>query len=454
MYESDTIAAIATPAGSGGVGIVRVSGAAASDVATAVFRGAKTTATWHSHQLYAGHLVDTHAARLDAGLAVLMRGPNSYTGEDVLELHCHGSPLVLRAVLAVVLQAGARAARPGEFTKRAFLNGRIDLAQAEAVADLIGARSPAAAAAALTQLDGKLSTTLNELRSGIIASKALLEVQIDFSDEDVHIDPRQIAEQVAQSCQRLDGLIVTYERGRVLREGLRVALIGKPNVGKSSLMNALLGVDRAIVTAVAGTTRDTIEESLAFDGIPIVLIDTAGLRRDSNDTIEQIGMRRTQAALAQADVVVVVLDGSQSLDAADQAVLTATLDSRRVVALNKTDLGVCADATTQIVDLPSVAISATRGTGLDQLRRAVVAQVRADDRSADDLLITNARHAAALVAARRSLDLVLQSLRDGQPPDVVAVDVQDAIDHVGEITGLVSNEEVLDHIFSQFCIGK
>jgi len=457
MYADETIAAIATPPGAGGIGVVRLSGRRCVAVADAVFAGARPAHQWSSHRLYHGRIVDDAGAVLDDGLAVLMRAPQSYTGEDVLELHCHGSPVVLRRVLARVLSCGARAAEPGEFTKRAFLNGRLDLAQAEAVIALVRARTNGAALLAAQQLTGQLSRQLDELRSRLIHLKALLEAQIDFADDEVTVEAAELFNGIDICVASANILLETYMRGRLARDGVRVAIIGKPNVGKSSLLNALLGEERALVTPIAGTTRDAIEEAADFDGIPVVLTDTAGLRQmEHADPIERLGMQRTNGKIAQAQLLLPVVDASAPLDAEDLAVLQAARGLPAVVVLNKIDLGA------PVIDLgcvtngtPLVQVSATQRLGLTELRRAVVDAVAGGAQMEQHgPLLANERHYAALTQAVESLRLARESVESGQPADLVAVDVQDALDHIGAITGVVTSEDVLDRIFSEFCIGK
>lgn len=458
MYADDTIAAIATPPGPGGVGIVRVSGSLCTGIVDRIFVRRSATAEWRSHHLYQGQIVDRDGGVLDQALAVRMAGPHSYTGEDVLELHCHGSPVLLRRVLARVLDCGARLAEPGEFTKRAFLNGRLDLAQAEAVIDLVRARTTAAAALATQQLTGHLSNSLNGVRSDLIRLKALLEAQIDFSEEDVVVEKDELLAVLDQCLEPVKVLIETYSQGHLVREGLQITIVGKPNVGKSSLLNALLGRDRAIVTPVPGTTRDAIDESADFDGIPVILSDTAGLRRrERADAVERLGMERTTAKMAQSEVLLVVLDGSAPLDGEDHAVLKQAADVPQIVVLNKSDLPkrITADALRNEIGERQVAtVSAKEGSGLGELRRSVVTLVTGGATMNGAPVLSNLRHADALEKACVSLTFARESIRAARSPDLIAVDVQDAIDYVGAITGAVTSEEVLDRIFGEFCIGK
>ena len=360
MYERDTIAAISTPPGPGGIGVVRVSGPAVRSIANDVFVR-PAGAAWESHRLYHGHIVDADSGPVDEAMAALLLAPRSYTGEDMLELYCHGSPVVLRQVLEAVLRQGARPARGGEFTQRAFLNGKLDLTQAEAVIDLIRARTPETASQAANQLFGQLSRRLEDLRGKLIRVKAHLEACIDFADEEVDIDERAVLADIDAVREDVQTLLHTYARGRLLRQGLRVVIAGPPNVGKSSLLNALLGEERAIVTPIPGTTRDLIEECANFNGIPVVLRDTAGLR-DAPDEVERIGVERARDAARDADVVLSVLD--LSVPPADPPQTGA--EARTVVVLNKIDLH-CAWTQERVRGLearyPVVRVSSHPGSG-------------------------------------------------------------------------------------------
>ncbi len=459
MYADDTIAAIITPPGQGGVGIVRVSGPLSVDIAACLFAGREAVAQWVSHTLYLGLIRDAGGRPIDQGLAVLMRAPQSYTGEDVLEFQCHGGPVVMRRVLTAVLHGGARLAEAGEFTKRAFLNGRLDLAQAEAVVDIVRARSDEASDLALAQLSGVLSSHLEEVRSDLIRLKALLEAQIDFADEDPAIEEEEAALIFESIQDKIQSLVGSYNQGRLRRDGAVVPIVGRPNVGKSSLLNALLGDDRAIVTSVPGTTRDTIEEAITIDGVPVLLADTAGLRaRTEADHVERLGMERTAAKVAAAQMVLFVVDASQPLRAEDRLVARSIQGKPTIVVANKCDLAdglLVTDLSTVTGSHPVQRVSATVGLGLGALREAMARVLgAAESARPDSPIVSSARHHAALVQAVERLEMAHAAIRDRIPPELVAVDVQEAIDQIGSITGVVTSEDVLDRIFADFCIGK
>lgn len=449
MYEADTIAAIATPAGVGGIGIIRVSGPLAPKVAEAVFQRAHSE-QWESHRLYHGHIVSGAGVAIDEGLAVLMHAPRSYTGEDVLELHCHGSPAVLRLALEAVLQHGARPAQKGEFTKRAFLNGKLELTQAEAVIDVVQARTADSAAQATDQLFGRLARHLEELRQRLIRVKAHLEVQIDFVDEDVGLDSAVVGRDLTAVHRAVDALLHSYARGRIMREGLRVAIAGRPNAGKSSLLNALLGEDRAIVTATPGTTRDVIEEGADFLGVTVVLTDTAGIRAAPSG-VERIGIERARHVVEGADLALLVID--QSINPEPPII---PLDDHVIPVLNKTDLPARwrdADVTALLGDARPLRVSATTLAGLDDLRRTVVGHAATKPTDGAPVL-TRARQRDALIKARASLAAALKGAQNNDAPELIAVDVQASLDHIGSVTGAVTSEEVLDAVFAEFCLGK
>lgn len=451
----DTIVAPATPSGEGGIGIVRLSGPQAETVLETFFKPGRKVARFESHRLYHGHMVDRDGRILDEVMAVLMRRPRSYTREDVAEIHCHGGPQVMRRLLDLCIDAGLRLARPGEFTLRAFLNGRLDLAQAEAVIDVIRSASEAACHVALGQLEGKLSGVLHRLREQLVEVLALVEAHVDFPEDDIeHPDQQRLRLEVVAVQRDIEKLLAGFDAGRTLREGISVLILGKPNVGKSSLLNALLGEARAIVTSIAGTTRDTIEENLALGGIPLRLIDTAGIRQ-TIDPIEAEGVRRARSKVPAADLVLLVVDGSRPLDADDLLAFEACREANTLLVVNKGDLPLI-PLPPSFVTLPQVAVSAQSGEGVARLRDAISAIFlhRPGGEGPESVLLSDRRHREALVRAAGALDHFLAGLAAQFPPELLALEVREALQAIGEVTGETTPEEVLDHIFSRFCIGK
>lgn len=458
MDEVDTIAAIATPLGVGGIGVVRISGPAAVAIAQRVFVRSSGLRVAHleSHRMYYGFVVDGQGERVDEALLCLMRRPHSYTREDVLEVSCHGGVLTTQRVLDTVLAQGARVAEPGEFTKRAFLNGRLDLTQAEAVIDVINARTLASHRAALQQLDGALSRHLRELREHLLQVSVYLEAGIDFPEEDLELVPLgELGERLVAVATQLTCVLGTFARGRVVREGLATAIIGRPNVGKSSLLNALLGRDRAIVSPHPGTTRDTIEDALDIEGLLLRIIDTAGLRT-TTDAVEQEGVRRARDAIERAELLLVVFDGSTALTVDDHLVLTATSGKPRVLVRNKSDLPACwAPEALGASDALCLDVSALRGDGLVALERALVQQALGPvPLGQGEVLLTRERHRQSLTITLRNVQAAEQGLRQGVPLEFVAFDVTEALQQIAEVLGESCAGEVLERIFSSFCIGK
>ncbi len=464
MHAGDTICAIATPPGEGGIGIIRVSGDKALDLASRIFAGAagRTVRDYRTHTLHHGELRAPDGRRIDDVLVAVMKAPRSYTREDVVEFHCHGGPLILRLGLEALLLSGARLAEPGEFTKRAFLNGRLDLAQAEAVMDLISARTEAGLRVALEHLRGALSEELGRLREGLVRLLVEVEAGIDFSDEDItFISAQGLAHGVTMARDRITQLIRTAEDGRIVREGVTVALVGRPNVGKSSLMNALAKADRAIVTPIPGTTRDVLEEFIAVRGIPVRLLDTAGVR-EAVDVVEREGVRRAHDALARADLVLAVLDGSEPLGEEDLRLLESARGKTMILVVNKSDQPARLDLLPIQGPGPGmregarlVRTSATTGAGLDDLRDAIRDAVLTQGlESREGMVITHLRHRGALERAQTALGQVLLSVERGMAAECVAADLRAAVNALGEIIGATTTDDILDRIFKEFCIGK
>jgi tRNA modification GTPase len=458
MYREDTIAAVATPPGEGGVAIVRLSGPDAERIAREIFlRSGGKNGALRSHVLHHGTIRDPHSgAVVDDALAVLMRKPKSYTGEDVIEFHCHGGQLVTRRVLELALARGARQAEPGEFTQRAFLNGRIDLAQAEAVLDLTQARTETGMRLALEQMHGGLSQWVAALREELLDILAEVEAAIDFSEEEIdHLPRHALTAKIDALKKRIAAIVASYEWGRLHREGARVCIAGRPNVGKSSLLNALLGAERVIVTPLPGTTRDVIEESLNLGGLPVALWDTAGIRETENP-IERAGIDFTRRHLEAADAALVVLDGAEPHCAEDEALMKAVRGKKGLLVLNKNDLPERLDRSWLAEAAPDkaiVSISAKSGAGLDELKLAMRELLLAAPAEPETVL-TNLRHKAALERSIAGLTAAVTSCDRRAPAELIAMDLMDAKCGLEEVVGIIDSESILEHIFTKFCIGK
>jgi len=455
MYIRDTIAAVSTPPGNGGIGIVRVSGDQAAAIGNTVFKPIHDGGL-ASHRFYFGSIVDPESGEtIDEAMAVLMLAPRSFTREDVLELHCHGGWLVVETVLAMVLKSGARLADPGEFTRRAFLNGRIDLVQAESVMDIIGSNTEAALQLAQKQREGLLSKRIEDIRTLLIKSLALIEAYIDFPEDDLgDTDLNLIQDSAVQALDIVSQLLGTFEEGRILRDGVSVLIIGKPNVGKSSLLNLLMNENRAIVTHIPGTTRDIIEETVIINGLAVRLLDTAGIRH-TDDLVEQEGINRAMEKIPLADLVLFVLDTSRPFSMEDQLIYDALSDSSVVSVLNKVDKPRQLVVPEHIVIVSQVEMAASSGTGLDDLKQAVCnyfqSKTTIDNREL--AAISRSRHRDALDSAESSLHRFIVGLEHTNL-ELLAIDIRDALEAVGSVTGQTTTDEVLDKIFSSFCIGK
>ena len=456
--QTDTIAAIATSAGPGAIGILRLSGPRAADIAAGCFRplGGGGLLDHPVRTLVYGDLLDREGAVIDRVLCTYSRGPKSYTGEDTAELHCHGSPMVLTLGLEALFAQGARQAGPGEFTQRAFLNGRLDLAQAEAVADLLDAQSREGARHAAGQLSGALSRRVGEIYSALVDVMAHFHAVLDYPDED--IDPftqERLAGELEAQEGALTRLLATYRRGQRLSRGVKCALVGRPNAGKSSLLNALAGYERAIVTDIPGTTRDTVEETVELGGVPLRLIDTAGLR-ESGDPIERLGVERSRAAMEEAELILVLWDRSVPAAEEDRELLAKAMSlAPTILVRTKGDLP-AAPAPAWTVDPmpPVVELSARTGEGLEGLSQAVAELFPKDTGSGYGELLTNARQAQAARQALEGVERALEALRAGVTPDALLTDVEEALSALGELTGQSVSEDVTDRIFRRFCVGK
>lgn len=446
LVQGDTIAALSSPSGTGAVALLRVSGPGALEIAARVFEGGKLV----PRQAVFGRILADDGERIDEVLLTFFKGPASYTGEDTIEISCHGGVLVTRRVLERLLQAGARAAGPGEFTQRAFLNGKLDLTQAEAVMDVISAQTDRALSAAHRQLDGALGRTILALRDELLGILAHVEAYIDFPEEDIDPDTGTALRGRMESLQaKLEALLATADQGRLLREGVRTVLAGAPNAGKSSLLNRLLGFERAIVSEQPGTTRDTIEEVINLEGFPLRLIDTAGLRAAGADAIEAAGMARTHSQLADADLILEIVDAS--LHPGERLAIPENVSHRHVLVLNKSDLPLHPGW----AETGGVAVSSLAGTGLERLTSRILEVITAGGGAFEQAEVAvNARHQACLQRARISLTDALREFASGSSVEFTAMELRLSLEALGDVIGRVDTEDLLGVIFSQFCIGK
>ncbi|MFV9510304.1 tRNA uridine-5-carboxymethylaminomethyl(34) synthesis GTPase MnmE [Tepidibacillus sp. LV47] len=456
--EFDTIAAISTPLGEGGIAIIRVSGDKAIEAVDSIFRGKKKLSTVDSHTIHYGRIVDKNGETIDEVLVTVMRAPKTFTREDVVEVNCHGGVIAVKKVLDLILEQGVRLAEPGEFTKRAFLNGRIDLSQAEAIIDLIRSKTDRAMALAMKQVEGKLSVKIKGIRQNLLEVLAHIEVTIDYPDYDVEdVTHELLLEKTTQSKKEIEQLLEHASQGKILREGLKTAIIGRPNVGKSSLLNALIRENRAIVTDIPGTTRDIIEEYVNIGGIPLKLIDTAGIR-ETEDIVEKIGVERSKMALEEADVVLFVLNYNEPLSEEDRRLIEMVRNSNVMIIINKTDL----EQKLNIEEVkgyfphsPIIFTSAKEEEGIDDLEKTIINLFFEGKIEADDLTyVSNSRHISLLKKAKKSLEDAIQSIEQWLPVDMVAIDIKNAWDQLGEIIGDSVSEDLVNQIFSQFCVGK
>lgn len=456
----DTIAAISTPIGIAGIAIIRVSGRGAVPVVEKVFRNSrgKNIELARNHSLLYGHIVESDGRIVDEVLVSIMREPHSFTAEDVVEINCHGGVVAVREVLELVLKAGARPAEPGEFSKRAFLNGRIDLAQAEAIIDLINSKTQKSLDVAVRQLKGALSDELKKASEKLLEILAYIEAGIDFPEHDIEdLSRAKIRQTAEETFNILKKLISSSEAGKVFREGLKTVIIGKPNVGKSSLLNSLLKENRAIVTDIPGTTRDVIEEVVNIRGIPLVLVDTAGIR-ETDDIVEKMGVEKSRERFKDADLILLMIDASTGINEDDKEILSLVKGKSCLIIVNKTDIG--KDISNMEIEKNSgnndiVRLSLLTGEGLEDLEEKIETIVYGGNVSGgDELLVTNIRHKNSLEKAARSIEEVFRALDDGLPTDFLAIDIKASLESLGEITGESLSEDLVDQIFSRFCIGK
>ncbi len=454
MLNDDTIAAISTPLGHSGIGIIRLSGKDSIECAGKIFKSPKnrTLTQSPSFNIIYGHIIDADKEIIDEVLVSVMRAPHSFTKEDVVEINCHGGPIPLRRILELVLKKGARLAEPGEFTRRAFVNGRIDLAQAEAVLDIINALTEEGQKAAIEQLSGGLSKKIEHLRQELIELAAFVEAHIDFPEEDIEpLSLKNMKERAVTIKQSLHRLLDSSRYGIILREGIKTAIIGSPNVGKSSLLNALLEQERAIVTETPGTTRDVIEDYINIQGLPIKIMDTAGIR-GVEDIAEKEGVRRSIRAMKDADLVLIVLDGSTILNGTDRELIEKSDNRNTVFVINKTDLPQMFSL--EDSDREIVRVSALKGTGIAELKDKIIEVTLHGKPICTAGIVTNIRHVHALEKALASVNTLVEEIMKKTSPEFLAVELRDALDAIGEILGVTTSEDILTKIFSNFCIGK
>ena len=472
MYSDDTIAAISTPSGRGGIGIVRLSGPAALETAAAIFRPDRlrphtsvVSSSWFEpNRAHYGRIVDPeNSYPIDQGVFTYFKAPHSYTGEDVIELSCHGSPVILRRVLELATATGARIAEPGEFTFRAFVNHRIDLAQAQAVRDLINAQTEYQARVATRQLEGALSKRITPLKETVVEIIVHLESSVEFVEDDISPEATAaLTGKLQQSIEGLKEIAASFSFGRYVKEGFDLAIVGRPNVGKSSVFNRLIGIDRAIVTELPGTTRDTLYESTSISGVPVRLIDTAGIR-ETNDIVESMGITRSRSAIADADISLVVLDASRRLDQEDINLIDSVTEPRRIIAVNKIDLKNVLDEELRdktggrISELYDnvVSVSALTGSGFDELKGAIFEHLSGDaSTERDDIMLTDARQHAAVQRAIEQLSSARALMVAGELEEIILLKLRAGLEAAGEVTGETLTEDILGQIFSTFCIGK
>ena len=450
--KTETIAAIATAMGQSGIGIVRISGGESLDIVKKIYKGKKL----NDHEIHYGYIIDGNEI-IDEVLVMVMKGPHSFTGEDTVEINCHGGTYVLKRILETAIKYGARPAQPGEFTKRAFLNGKMDLSQAEAVIDIINSKNEYALKSSISQLKGTVQKKVEEIRQQILYHTAFIETALD-DPEHISVDGygETLQQVVNKLLNELDKLIKTADNGRMIREGIKTVIVGKPNAGKSSLLNVLVGEERAIVTDIEGTTRDILEETISLQGISLNIIDTAGIR-NTEDTVEKIGVNKAKEYANEADLIIYVVDSSKELDQNDFEIIDMIRDKKAVVLLNKSDLSqvVKKEKIVEYIEKPVLMVSAKEEKGIEELEDTIKKMFFNKEISFnDEVYITNVRHKTALQDAYKSLEKVIVSIESNMPEDFYSIDLMDAYEALGRITGETIGEDLANEIFSKFCMGK
>lgn len=453
----DTIAAISTPRGEGGIGIVRLSGDESLGILSKIFKpkSKKDVKDIKSYTINYGHIYDGDEL-IDEVLVSVMKAPNTYTREDIVEINCHGGYLITQKVLELVLKNGAKIAEPGEFTRRAFLNGRLDLTQAEAIIDLIHGKTDKSISLSLNNLRGDLRDQINHLKKILLDVAAHVNVVLDYPEEGVDEPiPEHLIIELHNVKDTITKLVESYDKGKMIKEGIKTAIVGKPNVGKSSLLNSILREERAIVTSIAGTTRDTIEEIINIKGIPLIMVDTAGIRK-TQDEVENIGVQKSKKMLKEADLVLFVLDSSRDFSDEDREIYDSIESEKVIGILNKIDMEKKLDITNLTKVKKWIEISALENIGIDTLENEIYNFILSEniEDSSEKLIITNIRHKSALEKTKKSIENIFETIDMGYPMDLIAVDLNDALDSLSEVTGEISSEDLLDHIFSNFCVGK
>lgn len=460
MYKEDTIAAISTAQGAGGIGIIRISGDRAFEIASKIFKGKKPFEEIKSHTINFGRIIRPENGEVvDEVLLTKMKKPNTFTREDIVEINCHGGIIVVKTILELLLKLGSRLAEPGEFTKRAFLNGRMDLSQAEAVIDIINAKTEASTKAAVDQLEGRLSRKIKEVRGKLIELIAHIEVTVDYPEHDIEeITGEKVYEDALQLQASLNKLLQGFEKGRIIREGLSLVIIGRPNVGKSSLLNELAGKNKAIVTDIPGTTRDIIEEYINVNGIPVKITDTAGIR-ETEDVVEKIGVEKAKKALENADLIVIMVDASAGISEEDLEITRQVGDRKFILLVNKVDIAAVSDVDSIVKQFEGaskiIRTSIKEGTGIEELENTIEQMfTKGEINTENDILVTNVRHKDLIEKALTSIKDACTAYEAGMPLDCITIDIKNAAEYLGQVTGESVNEDIMHEIFSRFCIGK